>query len=333
MKIFILGGTGFIGYHTIKALLPAGHQIGSLVLPDMEIGSWFPSEVELKYGNCFTMFDSDLLDMIRGFDVFIYAIGPDDRITPPAPADAFFHKYLVAQTERIAKIANQAGISRFILLNSYFAYFAEKWPKLQLQKHHPYIKSRILQAAKAIDAGKNTMDVIVLQLPYIFGVIPGRAPIWKDLFIKMLLNRKVIWFPDGGSNMIAVESVAKAIVGAISHGVHGKRYLIGDQNLTWKELFEIMLDELGMVKKVRRLPKWISKIVGWVIFLRHKRKGKESGLNPLHLFSDIEYRQFFFDPSLSQKELDFESNDLELSIRKSVRDSMKYLNLERKSKI
>lgn len=331
MKIFIIGGTGFLGFHAIKKLLAQGHQISTLVLPDIQIGKWFPSEVEINYGNVFEMPNSDLFHLFQNFEVLIYAIGPDDRVTPPHPAADFFQKYLVNQSERIANLARESGISTFILLNSYFAYFAKKWPEIPLEKHHPYIFCRVLQAFRVIEAGKDSMRVVVLQLPYIFGTMPERPPIWKDLFVKKLINRKTIWFPDGGSNMIAVDAVAKAIVGAITYGIHGRRYLIGDKNLKWRELFEIMLDELGLNKKIRKLPKWVAKIVGIVLYLRHKKERKESGLNPLFIFDDIEYREMFFDPTPSQKELHFHGKNLEKAIRETVRESMKYINASHES--
>jgi hypothetical protein len=53
------------------------------------------------------------------------------------------------------------------------------------------------------------MDVMVLELPYIFGAMPGRTPLWKDVFIERFFRAPVICFPRGGTTMIHVRAVAR----------------------------------------------------------------------------------------------------------------------------
>ena len=51
--------------------------------------------------------------------------------------------------------------------------------------------------------------------------------------------------PAGGVNHISSLSVAEAVLGGFTHGEAGKAYLIGDENLSWKEYLELFCEAVG----------------------------------------------------------------------------------------
>lgn len=319
MKVFIVGGTGFIGYHSTVEFLKHGHSVSTISLPDIKIGPWFPNEVKIEYGNIFEMSKSDLISLFLGFDAMVYAVGPDDRVTPKAPAYNFFHDRLVTACTKVISAAKEAGVKKCVVLNSYFAYFNRTFPQYNLAERHPYIKCRVEQASQAILAGSDIMDVMILELPYIFGTMPERPPIWKDLLVKRLQKQKIIFYPDGGSSMISVENVAEAVVGAIENGQHGQRYPIGDVNFSWNQMLRIMLNEMNMKnKRIVTIPCFLTSIYGKVLKNKEKKLGLESGLDLNYLFKDIMCRQFYFDSSIAAIELKFSRGGIEESIKKTI---------------
>lgn len=320
MNTFIVGGTGFIGYHSALEFLKRGHTVSTLSLPDITIGDWFPAEITMKHGNVFEMTEKQLVELFSGHGALVYAIGPDDRYTPPPPAYNFFHKMLVEKCGQIVAAAQKAGVKRCVVLNSYFAYFDRTFPEYKLSEHHPYIKCRIEQADRVISEGGSGMDVMVLELPYIFGAMPGRTPMWRDVFQKMRVDKKYVFYPRGGSNMISVEHVAEAIVGAIEHGQHAKRYPIGDLNLTWVEMLEIVFKAMGSNRsKIITIPCSLASMFGLFQKIKDRCKGKESGLDYHYLFKDFLCKNFFFDPSESADALDYGRGGIEESIEKTVK--------------
>ena len=60
----------------------------------------------------------------------IYAVGPDDRYTPKAPAYDFFHFRLVDSVAKVFRAAEKAGVKKAVVYNSYFAYFDRKYPEM-----------------------------------------------------------------------------------------------------------------------------------------------------------------------------------------------------------
>ncbi|MDD3520556.1 MAG: NAD(P)H-binding protein [Actinomycetota bacterium] len=319
MKIMIVGGTGFLGYHSLLEAKNRGHVVDALAIDDVILGDWYPKDVKLDFGDVFELSEQDLLSRFSGYDAMIYAVGPDDRITPPAPAYDFFHSRLVDSVEKVATAARKAGVKRFALLNSYFAYFDRILPEKNLSKFHPYIRCRVEQAERIIAAGKNEMAVMVLELPYIFGSMPNRIPLWKDVFLDRFAKGKTIYFPKGGTNMIAVEHVAEAIIGAIESGEHGMKYPIGDENHTFNEMLEMMMSAIGENKKIINIPRPMAVMAGWFMEKNFKRKGLEGGLEAAFLMRDIMTDYFYFDPEESVKKLGYKRGGLEEAIFKTMK--------------
>lgn len=319
MKVFIVGGTGFIGYHTALELLKQKNETATISLPDIKIGDWFPNEVKVEYGNIFEMSQDKLQKLFEGYDAMVYAVGPDDRYTPQGDAYEFFYDRLVTACTKTVAAARKAGVKKCVVCGSYFAHFNNKYPESNLATRHPYIRARAEQAASVIAEGRGTMDVMVLELPYIFGNMPERTPIWKDLLIKMLYTRKHILYPKGGTAMVSVETVARAICAAIENGKHGGCYPIGDVNKTWIEMLNVMLKAMGMEhKKIITVPTFLLSIYGRKIARDHKKQGKQSGLDTALLFKDIMEKNFFIDGDKIKHELKYAGDDIDLSITQTV---------------
>ncbi len=317
-----MGGTGFLGYYSALEALKRRHKVSSLSIPDVELGDWYPKTVENRYGNAFEMSHDELVSLFKDHDAMVYAVGPDDRVTPKAPAYDFFHDRLVVACTRVVEAARDAEIHRCVVLSSYFAYFDRIWPDQKLSERHSYIKCRVEQAASVMKAGEDSMDVMVLELPYIFGAMPERVPVLKEALFDRVLGMKAVFFPGGGTNMIAVEHVAEAVIGALEHGRRSQRYLIGDVNMTYRDLFRIVLDILGLKRRpIVTLPTTLATIVGKWMRRKERKKGLESGLDLSYIFKDILSKKLFFDPTLSVAELGYGRGGIEEAIEATVRAS------------
>lgn len=279
-KLMILGGTGFLGYYTTLEALKRGYEVGAIALDDVNLEGWYPKEVKVQHADLFTIDEDKLAEMMKGYDYMIYSVGPDDRETPIAPAYDYFHRHLVEDCAKCFRAAEKAGIKKSAVYNSYFAYFDRKFPELQLAKKHPYIRCRVEQA-KLLNEQKIKMEVVVLELPYIFGCMPERMPIWKGVFLdRYAYGKRAIFFPKGSTTMIAVQHIGEAGVGAIEYGKDGERYPIGDEN----HRFDFMLNTfteyaLGKPRKIIHPGKFLCAMGGNMVAKKEKKQGKEPGLN------------------------------------------------------
>lgn len=279
-RLLILGGTGFLGYYSTMEALKRGYEVGSISLDDVNLEGWYPKEVEVKFTDLFETPEDELVEMMKGYDYMIYSVGPDDRETPIAPSYEYFHRRLVVECAKCFRAAERAGIKKAVCFNSYFAYFARRNPELKLAEKHPYIRCRVEQA-KLLNEQKKKMEVVVLEFPYIFGTMPERMPIWKEVFLDRYANgHKVIFFPKGKTTMIAVEHIAESALGAIEYGKDGERYPVGDEN----QSFDFMLNTMtgAVLPKPRKIihpGKLLCAMGGQMVANKEKKQGKEPGLN------------------------------------------------------
>jgi nucleoside-diphosphate-sugar epimerase len=315
MNVLVVGGTGFLGYHAVRALHRRGDQVTVFAL-DLPVPDLLPDGVRLVLGDLNTISDDEALKLLSGHDALVFCAGVDDRHLPKAPAWDYFHRYNVLATKRWFSLARQAGVRRGVVCGSYFAWFHRTRPEWDLAGRNPYIRSRVVQAEQAIEAGGDSLAVCILELPYIFGSMPGRKPLWTPL-IQYLRSPWPLFYTKGGTGMVSVHTVGAAIVGALDRGQHGQHYVIGDENRSWPELLEPLSALAGRPKKVRTVPTFLVTMALWVVHLLHRLQGKESGLY-LPAFGAVQTSNTFFDPAPAQQALGFSGGDLDQALRETV---------------
>ncbi len=319
LTVSIVGGTGLLGFHAALECLRRGHTVHSVAVPDIELGGWFPAQIQRREVDVFRLPRRELVRLFEGVDAMVYAVGPDDRVIPPAPAYAFFHERLVLACGRVVAAARAAGVRRCTVLGSYFAHFDRLWPHKQLAAHHPYIRCRIEQAERVMREGRGTMAVCVLELPYIFGVMPGREPLWKQVLLDPLLRMPLVVYPRGGSAMISAGHVGEAIAGAVEHGRDGARYPISDENLSWDDMLAAMLAALGLQRRIVHPPALAGAWLGRALRLASVPRGHESGLDFEHLFTHVMTERLYLDAEPSARELGHGRGGLRAAIAETVR--------------
>ncbi len=125
MKIFVAGGTGFVGEHLVRELLGSGHSVRLLVHSRGTSGG----EVEQVTGDITRpeTFESS----VRGCDAVINLVG----IIRESPSrGATFEKLHVQATASLLKVASTAGIRRYLQMSALgtrpdavSAYHRTKW--------------------------------------------------------------------------------------------------------------------------------------------------------------------------------------------------------------
>ena len=318
MKVIVLGGTGLIGYHAVLELLERGHQVSSLAL-DMPLADLLPTQVENIRADLSNCSDERFCKVLAGTDAVVFAIGEDERKLKNAPAYEHLFQANVCSTERVVRLAAECDVQKVVICGSYFTYFERTIPEWRLSENHPYIRSRQEQANVALRTATNRFQVCILELPYVFGSVPGRRPLWTPLldYLRMPIPT---FYPAGGTTMIGVEQVGELIAGAVEQGQTGS-YPVGDESLAWTEMIERFQYLMGIKrKKVRRLPRSLAKVAGWLIKFSARIRRREFGLDPVK-FIDIHSRKTFISQSdlqASQRALGYRTGRLLEGMRQTV---------------
>jgi dihydroflavonol-4-reductase len=318
-SVLVIGGTGLLGYHTVKELVSRGYTVTSLALPPIPAENLFPAGVTSILDDVDTMSDEQLSALMEGVHAVLYAIGADERVTPPAPAARFFYEANAVPTQRVARLARKAGVAKFVVYGSYTAEFGEKWPELGYRERNGYPRVRLLQEELAYMEGDGAMDVMSLRLPYIFGSMPGRVPLWS-MFVDIVRSQpEMVAVAAGATGSVTVGQVARAAVGAIVHGEHGGRYPIDAYRLSYEEFHKIICEELGrdpqqvvVVPKEAMIPAMTAA----------DQAAADAGLeHGVHILDSLEfnYREAYTDPAVTAV-LDYDGgDDVAAEVRETIR--------------
>ncbi|MFC9514223.1 NAD-dependent epimerase/dehydratase family protein [Nocardiaceae bacterium NPDC056970] len=241
MKILIVGGTGMIGAHTALHLREAGNDVTVAArnpLADDSPVRDFPVLLGDYTEQTFTA------AQLAPYEGIVFAAGQDIRHMGRGVDEAeFWEKTQTGGVPRFAALAKEAGVSRFVQVGSYYHHLRPEYAETM-----PYVAAR-----KAADEGARALadenfNVSTLNPPSILGAISGvSAKRYRKLFSWAAGNEPEIpdFAPAGGTNYLSANSLAEAIWGALQNAESGKAYLIGDQNLTFTEYFQLLVDAAG----------------------------------------------------------------------------------------
>ena len=127
-RIFIVGGAGFLGYHTSLELVKRGLEVTCLALPDEAVDDSLSAKVNLVRADIDQLDDQKLAEILSDHDAIVYAAGPDDRVElkPGVNATDFFQTQLVDRTERVLRVAKEQGVKKALIYSSYFSYISNQ---------------------------------------------------------------------------------------------------------------------------------------------------------------------------------------------------------------
>ena len=330
MNVFMIGGTGLLGCEAAIQLLKNGHKVTSVALPPLPEGAPIPKEMDLIFGDINKKSDDEILHLLEGNDVFIFAAGVDERVEFPAPVMDYYKKFNIAPLERIFPLCKKAGVKKAVVLGSYFSYLSKIKPEKKYDEINPYFKSRLMQEKVCEDACKDgDFSCKVLELPYIFGTQPGRKPVWTILIeqIKMMDSLPFTLYPKGGTAMLTCRQVGEVICGAAEREVPGfEAFPIGMYNLKWDEFLKIVYAARGMGenRKIIGVPPIMMKMGMVKVARDYKKRNIDSGMNPFNLPDIMDYDLFYSHaPSI---ELGATEDDIKAAITDSIKVSQASYN-------
>lgn len=318
-KVLVLGGTGLLGFASIQELLAHDYNVISVALPPMPVDDLFDGmEVENLLFDVNDKTDEEIIDLLDGVHAVLYAIGADERIVPESPSFTFFYEANVRPTQRLARLSRKAGVKSFVIFGSYFLEFAERWPEFNLVEQG-YPATRLLQEQIAFAEGEGAMVVTSLRLPYIFGTMPGRMPLWK-MFTDQIKEQDVFPSLPGGTAMVTTKQVAQAARGAIENGEHRKTYALGGLNMKYEDFYKMMVEALEQETQVPVVPLETMLPVYEDLDAKAKDAGKEHGIH-LTVSARMNNRDLYLDANKTMAELGYEEDD----VVKAIKETLDYI--------
>ncbi len=318
MKVFITGATGFIGASLARELLADGYEVRALVRPGSDRRNLAGLGIEVCEGD---LRDRDSLARGLAGCEWLFHAAADYRLWTKDPAAMY--DINVGGTRNILEAALAAGASRAVYTSSVGTLGnpgdgtpgTEATPVTFADMVGHYKKSKFLAEQEAESfLARGLPLVIVNPSTPVGGHDVKPTPTGK--IIVDFLNRRMPAYLDTGLNIIDVEDCARGHILAARHGRIGEKYILGNENLTLRQIFLLLEEITGLAAPRVRLPYTPILLAACCNETISRLTGKE----PLIPLAGVQMaRKFmFFDSSKAVRELGLPQRPVAEALRTAV---------------
>jgi dihydroflavonol-4-reductase len=319
MRTFVTGGTGFIGGAVARRLLEAGHEAKVLVRPG--------ADTRQLDGLPVTRVEGDLLDS----DSLRRGMAGCDWVFHVAALYSYwghrwndFCRANVEGTRQVLEVARQENVARVVYTSSIAALgvhedgspATEDTPSTLADRIGPYQRSKFLAEEVARDFARQGLPVVIVNPSSPVG-IGDHKPTPTGQIIVDFLKGRIFGYVNTGLNIIDVEDVAAGHLLAAERGRVGQRYILGGENLTLKQILDLLAEVSGRPQVRLRIPHWVAQCWAYVdVTMARLNPHRTPAATPDKV--RLARRCEFFDPGKAVRELGLPQTPPRVALRKAV---------------
>ncbi len=317
MKAFVTGASGFIGANLVRLLLQQGYAVRSLVRPTSRLDNLQGLDIEVVVGD---LNDSHLFELIEGCQVLFhvaahYSLWQKDK--------ELLYKNNVLGTRNVLAAARRAKIERTVYTSSVAAIgvgvsstVVDETYQSPLKKLvGDYKKSKFLAEQEAMRAVTLGQDVVIVNPTAPVGAWDIKPTPTGDIIVRFL-RRQMPVYVDTGLNIIDVRDVAWGHLLALERGKSGDRYILGNQNLTLKELLDLLQEVTGLPAPRQTIPIWLPLTIAWVDEKILAPLGKQPSV-PLDGVR-MSQKKMYYDASKAIKKLGLPQSSIRVALENAI---------------
>jgi dihydroflavonol-4-reductase len=315
MRAFVTGATGFVGWHVTRALRESGYDVRALVRPgpadrlqglDAEILTGDLSDAEA------------LARAMDGTDV-VFHVAADYRF---AADDTQVFRTNVSGTRNVMQAAARAGVGRVVYTSSVATLepdhddgATEEMPAQPADLIGAYKRSKYLAERVALRWVDRGLQVVVVNPSTPIGPRDARPTPTGQFVIDFLAGRMPAYV-DTGLNLVDVRDVAVGHLLAAERGVSGQRYILGNRNLTLRQILDLIAQIAGVPRARVKLPHWVPLMFACLEerLARLQRRPPRVSREAVKLSQ----HRMFFDSSKAVRELGLPQSPIESALALAV---------------
>jgi dihydroflavonol-4-reductase len=306
MKVFLTGATGFIGHHVARALAIEGARLRMLVRKTSNLANLEGIDGETHVGDLSE--PDSLKPSLAGCDAVVH-VAADYRLWIPDPEAMY--RANVDGTRELLRMAREAGVKRVVYTSS-VATMHFRSDGLVVNEDTPvalkdmvghYKRSKFMAEQVAIEAAQAGQQVMILNPTSPIGSNDSK-PTPTGRIVLDFLNGKFPAYMDTGLNLVDVAEVARAHVAALTKGQPGRRYILGGENLTLKQILDKMSAITGIPSPTVKIP---FAVAATYAFFEEWITGRIRGKEPRATLEEVRMgrKKMFASSARAQQELGF----------------------------
>lgn len=272
----VTGANGHLGNNLCRQLAQRGERVRAMIRESADLAPLAGLDVEIVRGDIL-----NAADVARAVDgcgrVYHVAAGflmwsrdPERDIIRPS----------VDGTRNVVEAAAQAGVEKLVYTSSSATIGFGRTPatlrdetQFNIEPHTYYVRGKIAAEKEAFAIAERTRLLVVATQP---GLILGPR-FWKlsesVRQISDFLNQGAPLYFDGGFGAVDVDDVAIGSILAMEKGRPGERYILSGENLTVKQLFDLMAELTGLKAPTLKAPVPVVRAIAAVMELVSKLTG------------------------------------------------------------
>lgn len=320
MKVFLTGGTGFIGGETARQLRSRGDEVVALVRNPGKAAKLSELGCELVAGDLGD--EAVLRKGMEGCDAAIHAAAMYE-VGIPAKQRPVMWEANVAGTEQVMKVALEAKVPRIVYVSTVGIFGNTHKQVVDESYENPetdftsYYEETKLEAHKLVQRmiDEQGLPAVIVQPGGVYG--PGDTSQVADLLEQFFAGKlPLLPFPELGICMTHVEDIAGGILLGLDKGKLGETYVISGPVTTMREAIELAARVSGRKAPKRNLPTGLMKMMiplGPVV-------GKVMGQPPnlRELISSGDGVTFWASYEKAQRELGYSPRGMEEGLRQTL---------------
>jgi dihydroflavonol-4-reductase len=306
MKVFLTGATGFVGHHVAQALAAEGADLRMLVRKTSNLDNLEGIPGDTQVGDLAR--PESFAPALAGCDAVVH-VAADYRLWIRDPQTMY--RANVDGTRDLLRLAREVGVRRFVYTSS-VATMHFRTDGLIINEDTPvalrdmvghYKRSKFMAEQQAIAAAEDGQQVIILNPTTPIGPNDRKPTPTGRIFVDFL-NGKFPAYVDTGLNLVDVTEVARAHVAALTLGQPGRRYILGGENLTLKQILDKMSAITGIPSPTVKIPFMVAATYA---FFEEWITGRIRGLEPRATLEEVRMgrKKMYASSAHAQQELGF----------------------------
>ena len=320
MKVFLTGGTGFIGGHVARKLRERGDEVRVLVRSSAKAEPLVALGCEPVIG--------DLADTaaiatgLEGCDAVIHGAAIYEVGIPESEHRAMYESNVLG-TENVLRAALEAKTPKVVYVSTIGAYGNTHGEVVDETYEHPgkdftsYYEQTKYEAHRVAQRmiAEEDLPCVIVQPGGVYGP-DDHSAIGKTISDFVAGRLPLLPFPDLGMNMVHVDDVADGILLALDKGVPGQAYNLGGQITTMREMIGTVAEVSGRKPPRGAMPTGVLKVLTPVGPLVGKIMGQ--GPNLRELISSADGVTFWAKHDKAMAELGYSPRGLETGMRETL---------------
>jgi dihydroflavonol-4-reductase len=266
MKIFITGGTGFIGTHLVECLSETGHELWCLARETSQTQGLQASGARIIIGDI-----NDKESLTRGMQGCDWLVHLASSFEFWVPDQRVYHAVNVVGVRNIMESALETAIQKVVHISTAAVYGNAPWPITEESHFGLYLPSRYAQTKHEGDMiawhlyEEKGLPLVVIYPSAVMGANdPKAAGRYVKKFALGRMPAQVL--VNTLFSFVHVIDVCEAIVRALEKEDNvGEKYLVSSCNMTWGELNQLICEAAGSRPPFLRLPDTITMLGAYLL--------------------------------------------------------------------